>query len=299
MLRFKGLVAATFTPMHEDGSIAPEKVPMLVEHSLKNGMAGLFAIGSTGEFPSLTHEERRSMAEAFIGAAAGRIPVIINVGSCSVRESQALAEHAAEAGADAVCAMVPFYFRPPTVRELADCLKEIAKACARKPLYLYHVPCMTHANLPIRDLLPIMAQECPEFAGIKYTDENLCEFQRCVDYSDRFQNMFGRDEMLLASLAAGAEAGVGSTYNYFPRLYRELLKAYEAGDIERARSFQELTHRGIVLIGRYGMSSQKLYMKFAGLDVGPMRLPAPRLPLERELAFRRDIAEAGLDPWLG
>ena len=270
MLRFKGLVAATFTPMHEDGSIAPEKVPMLVEHSLKNGMAGLFAIGSTGEFPSLTHEERRSMAEAFIGAAAGRIPVIINVGSCSVRESQALAEHAAEAGADAVCAMVPFYFRPPTVRELADCLKEIAKACARKPLYLYHVPCMTHANLPIRDLLPIMAQECPEFAGIKYTDENLCEFQRCVDYSD-----------------------------HFPRLYRELLKAYEAGDIERARSFQELTHRGIVLIGRYGMSSQKLYMKFAGLDVGPMRLPAPRLPLERELAFRRDIAEAGLDPWLG
>lgn len=189
MLRFKGLVAATFTPMHEDGSIAPEKVPMLVEHSLKNGMAGLFAIGSTGEFPSLTHEERRSMAEAFIGAAAGRIPVIINVGSCSVRESQALAEHAAEAGADAVCAMVPFYFRPPTVRELADCLKEIAKACARKPLYLYHVPCMTHANLPIRDLLPIMAQECPEFAGIKYTDENLCEFQRCVDYSDRFQIM--------------------------------------------------------------------------------------------------------------
>ena len=158
---------------------------------------------------------------------------------------------------------------------------------------------MTHANLPIRDLLPIMAQECPEFAGIKYTDENLCEFQRCVDYSDRFQIMFGRDEMLLASLAAGAEAGVGSTYNYFPRLYRELLKAYEAGDIERARSFQELTHRGIVLIGRYGMSSQKLYMKFAGLDVGPMRLPAPRLPLERELAFRRDIAEAGLDPWLG
>ncbi len=299
MLKFKGLVAATFTPMKEDGSLATEKVPLLVEHAIKTGMAGLFAVGSTGEFPSLTHEERRIVGKAFIDAAKGRIPVIINVGSCSVRESQALAEHAVESGADAICAMVPFYFRPPTVRELADCLKEIARASGDKPLYLYHIPCMTHAHLPMVDLLRILQDECPTFAGIKFTDENIYEFQRCIDFSDRFQMLYGRDEMLLASLTAGAEAGVGSTYNYFPRLYQALLQAYAEGNIAGAAHYQELTHRGIVLIGKYGMPSQKMYMKFAGLEIGPMRLPFSRISTERELEFRRDIAAAGLDPWLG
>lgn len=299
MLKFKGLVAATFTPMHADGALAVEKIPMLTEHALKTGMAGLFAVGSTGEFPSLTDAERRIVGKAFIDAAAGRIPVIINVGSCSVRESQALAEHAVECGADAICAMVPFYFRPPTVRELADCLREIAKASGGKPLYLYHIPCMTHANLSMLELLRIMDGECETFAGVKFTDENLYEFQRCINSFDRFQMLYGRDEMLLASLTTGAKAGVGSTYNYFPRLYVELLNAYDAGDIEGAARYQELTHRGIALIGKYGMQSQKTYMKFAGLDIGPMRLPAPRLSAEREAEFRRDVSAAGLDPWLG
>ncbi|MBS1369017.1 MAG: N-acetylneuraminate lyase [Lentisphaeria bacterium] len=299
MLKFRGLVAATFTPMREDGSLALDKVPMLVEHLIKNEMAGLFAVGSTGEFPSLTHDERKVVGEAFIAAAAGRIPVIVNVGSCSVRESQLLAEHAVAAGADAICAMVPFYFRPPTVRELAECLKEIAKACGGRPLYLYHIPCMTHANLPMYDLLKIMESECPNFAGIKYTDENLYEFQRCTGFGDRFQMMYGRDEMLLASFVSGGEAGVGSTYNYFPRVYRGLVDAYRKGDFEEARRFQELSQRGIVMLGKYGMASQKMYMKFAGLDIGPMRLPAPRFSKERELEFRRAVSEAGLDPWLG
>lgn len=299
MLKFKGLVAAAFTPMHADGALATEKIPMLVEHALKTRMAGLFAVGSTGEFPSLTDAERRIVGKAYIEAAAGRIPVIVNVGSCSVRDSQGLAEHAVGCGADAICAMVPFYFRPPTVRELADCLKEIAKACGGRPLYLYHIPCMTHANLSMLELLRIMKEECETFAGVKYTDENLYEFQRCIDFSGRFQMLFGRDEMLLASLAVGAEAGVGSTYNYFPRLYLGLLDAWAAGDLAKAREFQALTHRGIALIGKYGMSSQKTYMKFAGLDIGPMRLPAPRISAEREAEFRRDVSAAGLDPWLG
>ena len=299
MLKFRGLIAAAFTPMHEDGTLNLDKVPMLVEHSIRTGMAGLFAVGSTGEFPSLTHDERKLVGDAFVAAAQGRIPVIVNVGSCSVRESRLLAEHAVEAGADALCAMAPFYFRPPSVRELAECLKEIAKSCGGRPLYLYHVPRLTHAELSMYDLLAVMAEECPEFSGIKFTDENLFEFERCVGFGKRFQMMYGRDEMLLASLVSGGEAGVGSTYNYFPRLYQELLKAYRMGNLEEARRFQELSQRGIALIGRYGMASQKMYMKFAGLDIGPMRLPAPRISRECEAEFRRMVSEAGLDPWLG
>jgi N-acetylneuraminate lyase len=158
---------------------------------------------------------------------------------------------------------------------------------------------MTHANLSMYELLRILKEECDTFAGVKYTDENLYEFQRCIDFSGRFQMLFGRDEMLLAALAVGAEAGVGSTFNFFPRLYRGILDAWAAGDIAKAHEYQELAHRCIIFIGRYGMPSQKLFMKFAGLDIGPMRLPAPRLSSERELEFRRGVSAAGLDPWLG
>ena len=299
-MKFKGLVVAANTPFQSDLELDLERIPSLTDYLVGQKLAGLFVCASSGEGSGLAAPERKAAAGAFIKAAAGRIPVIVHVGSDGVRESQELAAHAESAGADAIAAVAPYYFRPGSVAELVDAMAQISEAAPKLPFYFYHIPALTGVNFPVLDFLKAAEKRIPMLAGVKFTYENLMDFQLSLNYDpERFQLLFGRDEILLAGLALGAEGGVGSTYNYFPRLYRELLKAYEAGDIERARSFQELTHRGIVLIGRYGMSSQKLYMKFAGLDVGPMRLPAPRLPLERELAFRRDIAEAGLDPWLG
>ena len=218
---FKGLVAASYTPMHEDESIAPEVIAPLVDYAVRQRFAGLFAIGSTGEFPSLTMQERKTVAEVYIREAAGRIPVIVNVGSCSFRESAELAAHAAAAGADAICAIAPFYFRPETVRDLAEFIKRIAPACDGRPLYLYHAPGITGVNLPMSEFVKIMLDEVPNFAGIKFTNENLCEFERCAALGkDRIQMMFGRDEMLLGALAMGAQAGVGTTFNYLPKIYR-------------------------------------------------------------------------------
>ena len=298
--KFKGLVAAAYTPMHEDESIAPEKIAPLVEYAVRQKFAGLFAVGSTGEFCSLTVEERKLVAKTYIREAAGRIPVIENIGSCSYRESAELAAHAAAAGADALCAIAPYYFRPETVRDLAEFIKRIAPACDGKPLYLYHAPGITHVNLPMSEFVKIMLDEVPNFAGIKFTNENLCEFERCVALGgDRIQMMFGRDEMLLGALAMGAEAGVGTTFNYLPKIYRGVIEAFEAGDMAKARSFMELSHRAVAISARYGLASIKVFMKFAGIDPGPMRSPVNRLNAEEERNFREELSRAGLDEYIG
>ena len=298
--KFKGLVAAAYTPMHEDESIAPEKIAPLVEYAVRQKFAGLFAVGSTGEFCSLTVEERKLVAKTYIREAAGRIPVIVNIGSCSYRESAELAAHAAAAGADALCAIAPYYFRPETVRDLAEFIKRIAPACDGKPLYLYHAPGITHVNLPMSEFVKIMLDEVPNFAGIKFTNENLCEFERCDALGgDRIQMMFGRDEMLLGALAMGAEAGVGTTFNYLPKIYRGVIEAFEAGDMAKARSFMELSHRAVAISARYGLASIKVFMKFAGIDPGPMRSPVNRLNAEEERNFREELSRAGLDEYIG
>lgn len=298
--KFKGLVAAAYTPMHEDESIAPEKIAPLVEYAVRQKFAGLFAVGSTGEFCSLTVEERKLVAKTYIREAAGRIPVIVNIGSCSYRESAELAAHAAAAGADALCAIAPYYFRPETVRDLAEFIKRIAPACDGKPLYLYHAPGITHVNLPMSEFVKIMLDEVPNFAGIKFTNENLCEFERCVALGGgRIQMMFGRDEMLLGALAMGAEAGVGTTFNYLPKIYRGVIEAFEAGDMAKARSYMELSHRAVAISARYGLASIKVFMKFAGIDPGPMRSPVNRLNAEEERNFREELSRAGLDEYIG
>jgi len=102
-----GLVAATFTPLTQDGAVDLDTVPALVDHLARVGVAGLYINGSTGEGPSLTIEERRRLAEAYIGAARGRLATIVQVGTNSTRESRELAAHAAGIGADAVSSTPP------------------------------------------------------------------------------------------------------------------------------------------------------------------------------------------------
>ena len=100
--RFKGLIAATFTPMQADGGLNLDVAPSIVEHLRGEGIAGLYVVGSTGEGVSLTGEERRATAEAFVRAASGRMPVIVQVGHNSIAEARQLAAHAERIGASAI-----------------------------------------------------------------------------------------------------------------------------------------------------------------------------------------------------
>ncbi len=102
MKQLSGLIAATFTPMHEDGSVNLAPIPAIVDRLVNNEVGGLYVCGSTGEGPALTSAERRDVREAYVNATAGRIPVVVHVGHASYWEARDLAKHAAAIGADAL-----------------------------------------------------------------------------------------------------------------------------------------------------------------------------------------------------
>ncbi|MFA6292601.1 MAG: dihydrodipicolinate synthase family protein [Victivallales bacterium] len=286
MLKFKGLVAASFTPMRADGSIALDKVPELVSHALKHKLSALFVNGTTGEFAALSFDERIRLAEAFLKSAKGKLPIIVHAGSASVDESANLARHACDNGADAVATLAPFYFRPGDIRALVEALKTVAAVCAPLPFYFYHIPSLTGVNFRVYEMLPLLLEEIPNFAGVKFTNEDLMDYQRSVDFcGNRAQIMFGRDEILLAGLALGAEAAVGSTYNFAPRIYQRILDAFAKGNLAEARHWQERSQALISFLPRYGFGVQKVMMKLAGVDVGPARQPVTNLTpaVEKEL----------------
>jgi N-acetylneuraminate lyase len=298
-IRYTGLFAAAFTPMQEDGSLNLERIPSIVDHLIKVGISGLYVCGATGEGPSLSSEERRAVAEAYVKAAAGRRPVIIQVGHNSLTEARGLASHAVTIGADAISAMPPLCYMIGSVKTLIDCLGQIAAAAPTLPIFYYHIPSVTGVNLDMVEFLREGGRRLPNLAGIKYTHSAIEEYQTCLELDNRrFNILFGRDEMLLAALAAGAEGAIGSTYNLAGPLYRKIMAAFERGDLDEARKGQALAVEMIRVCLRYrGQPAFKAAMKLLGLDCGPNRLPLETLTLDEANALKKELDDIGFFDW--
>jgi len=238
----------------------------------------MYVCGSTGEGPSLSSDERRAVAQAYVEAAAGRLPVIVQVGHDSVAEACDLAAHAKHIGARAVSAMPPRYYGFPDVNVLIECLARIASACDL-PFYYYHIPELSGISLDVIDFLRRAADPIPNLAGLKYTACGLDEYQGCLELAEgRFDVLFGHDEMLIAALAVGATGAVGSTYNFAAPLYLRLWEAFDRGDLVEARRQQSLSQRMIRTMCRYrGQPAFKAAMRLIGVDCGPNRLPMKTL----------------------
>jgi N-acetylneuraminate lyase len=298
-LPLNGLITAAFTPMHVDGSLAPERVGPMVDHLVQQQVASVFVCGTTGEGPSLAIEERQTLAEAFVEAAKGRLPVIVHVGHNSLAEARRLAAHAQQIGADAVSAVAPSYFKPASAEALVRSLAEVTAAAPELPFYYYHIPSMTGVTVDLMELLERARDELPTMAGLKYTAATLDELMTLLDFDPaRFDVFFGRDEMLLAGLTVGVRGFIGSTYNFAPQLYRRLLDAFARGDLEEARRCQARAVAMIRVILRYGaMAGQKAVMPLVGLDCGPVRLPLLPLSPAETTALEAELRSIGFFDW--
>jgi N-acetylneuraminate lyase len=293
--RLNGLVAATFTPMHADGALNLGQVETVVEHLIGSGVAGLYVCGTTGEGPSLSNEEREAVVTAHVAAARGRVPVIVQVGHTSLCEAARLASHAQAAGAQGISAVAPWYFKPASVEVLVDCLAVITAAAPDLPFYYYHLPSVTGVDLNVCELLRLAADGLPTLAGIKYTAASVDEYQACIEYAGgRFDILFGRDEMLLSGLAAGARGAVGSTYNYLAPLYRRVIDAFGHSDLDEARRLQGLAVRLVhAIVRRRGLAGLKATMQVLGLDCGPTRLPVATLSPDEIKTLRNELETLG------
>jgi len=285
--------------MQEDGSLNLAQIPPIVDYLIGAGLTGLYVCGATGEGPSLSSEERRAVAAAYVKAVAGRLTVIVQIGHNSLTEARDLASHAESIGADAISAMPPLCYKFTSVKTLIDCLAHIADAAPTLPLFYYHIPLVTSMNFDMVEFLREGGRRLPNLAGIKYTHSALEEYQTCLQIENqRFQILFGRDEMLLAALAVGAKGAIGSTYNLAGPLYRKVIEAFERGDLEEARKCHTLAVEMIRICFRYrGLPAFKAAMKLLGLDCGPNRLPLETLSPHETKALRQELDNIGFFDW--
>jgi N-acetylneuraminate lyase len=275
MNKIEGLVAASFTPFHPDGSINKEMIPEIVDKLVADGLKGIFVCGSTGEGPNMTTTERMIVAEEFVKAAAKRLLIIIHVGHNSIAEAKMLAAHAADIGADAFSSVAAFYFKPVSVQNLANCIAEIASGAPDLPFYYYHIPHLTGVTMDMIEFLQLASPLIPNLAGIKYTASSIHEFQACLNYENgKFDVLFGSDELLLPALAVGAKGAIGSTYSFAAPVYQQTINYFNNGDIEASQKNHFYMVKIISLLLKYpSIPAQKAMLKMLGWDLGPSRLP--------------------------
>ncbi|MCR9117868.1 MAG: dihydrodipicolinate synthase family protein [bacterium] len=297
-IRLQGLVAATYTPLSSDGGVNVNVIPQMVDHLLSQGVAGLYVCGSTGEGMSLTSDERRTVAQAYVEATAGRVPVIIQVGHNSVAEARQLAEHAQQIGANVVSATCPSYFKVGDCETLVQSMAEIAGGAPDLPFYYYHIPSLTGSAIDITEFMD-RSEGIPNLVGLKYTDTKLFEYQHCVELRDgAFDVVWGCDEMLLGALATGAAAAIGSTYNIAAPLYTRIIEAFNAGDLEAARRAQSLSVLMVRTLCRYPFhSAMKAVLAMQGIEVGDVRLPQNQLAKSDLTTLRNDLTKIGFFDW--
>ena len=290
-----GLIAAPYTLFNSDFSLNLKAVPLIAEHLVRQKVNGAFVVGSTGEYASLTQEERIALAEAWRKAAGSQLKLIVHVGHNSVYDCRALARHAESIGADAIAALMPSYFRPRTIEATVEFCRQIAEAAPHTPFYYYHIPDMTGVNLEMAALLPEIRRRVPTFRGIKFTHSNMMDYSLTVaDAGPDYDILFGRDEILLAGLAMGARGAVGSTYNYSAELYHKLLAAHAGAHTAEAREHQVYIQRAILpLLKHGGHPAGKAIMALVGIDCGPARPPFSALAGEKLAALRADLEAIG------
>ncbi len=299
--RLTGLIAAVHTPMQADGSLRIEQVEQQLAHLLRSGVHGVFVAGTTGEGLSLTMEERMALSSRWIEAARGTdMKVLIHVGHNSLPAARALAEHAGQCGAWGISAMAPCFFKPAGIPELITFLEGIAAAAPSIPFYFYDIPALTGVNLSMVEFLGLGCARLPNLAGIKYTNEDLAQFQECGGLDDgAYDILFGCDEALLAGLALGAQGAVGSSYNFAASLYRRILSAYDKGDLDTARAQQRQAALMIGLLKGYGYSAAaKAVMAMVGVDCGPVRPPLKQISKDRIRSLRQDLETIGFFEWV-
>ncbi len=301
IVKYEGLVAAPFTPMNSDFTVNYSLIPEYYDFLERNGVIGAFINGSTGEGPSLTQKEKHIQAAEWVRCmkAGGKVRIINLVGGTSYSECIENAIFSAEIGTSAIAVVAPYYYKPSDELHLAEFVARIGESVPEMPVYFYHIPSLTGVCISMSGFIRRISGMLPNFAGIKYTNEDFMDFMQCLDYDGgRYDLLWGRDENLLPALSTGCRGAVGSTYNYAAPLYLSLIDSFNKGDLLNARNLQMISVKMISLSGKYGgMGTGKAFMKYAGLDCGKSRSPVKNMSDDSYARFVEDVKALNLDAY--
>ena len=289
---FKGSLVALITPMREDGSIDEKAYAEFVDWQIREGTDGLVPVGTTGESPTLSHDEHKRVVEITIEVAKGRVPVIAGAGSNSTEEAIDLTRHARKAGADAALIVTPYYNKP-TQEGMYLHFTAIADA-VDLPIIIYNIPPRSVIDMSVETMARLARHR--NIIGVKDATANLARpLQTRRACGPEFCQLSGEDHTALAFNAAGGVGCISVTANVAPRLCAEMQGAWRAGRLSEAMAIQD---RLLVLHDALFSETSPGPVKYAasllGKTANKCRLPlAP--PAEATRArVRAAMTEAGL-----
>jgi N-acetylneuraminate lyase len=231
-----GLCAAPFTPMTPTGSVCYESIAKHVEECVAQGVTTVFVNGTTGEGYTMSLPERKAIVEHWVKLSKGRLKVIVMLACEALPEMLELAEHAFDAGVQAVSLQPSVFFKPEGISAIIGLLDLVASHSRGLPLYYYHIPSKTGVNIRCDLLLDAVAGaqaggRLRTFRGIKYSDPDLHILANCIhSHGGAFDVAYGKDEQMLGALAMGAKGFVGSTYNYSGKASNKVIELFNKGE---------------------------------------------------------------------
>ena len=235
MAKFTGSITALLTPF-KNGKVDEKGFQSFVEWQIGEGINGLVPCGTTGESPTLTHDEHKRVVELCIEAAKKRVPVIAGTGSNSTAEAIELTQHAEQAGADAALVVLPYYNKPTPEGQYQH-FKAIHDSTGL-PIFIYNVPPRSAVDMNV-DTMARLAK-LPRIVGVKDATADLCRPIRTKLAIDKdFIMLSGEDGTALPFLAQGGVGCISVTSNVAPRLTAEMHKAWRAGDLKTAMQINE------------------------------------------------------------
>ncbi|MCL7418533.1 MAG: dihydrodipicolinate synthase family protein, partial [Halalkalicoccus sp.] len=254
------------------------------------GAHGVFPLGTNGEFPLLTGEERKGVVEA-VTEEIDEVPVIAGVGAPSTYETVEAAEHAESVGADGLVVVTPYYY-PLDGEAALNHYRRVAEA-VDLPVYVYHIPSKTGNALSL-DTLADLA-EIENLAGVKDSSKDVPWLAQAIDAHPELTFLAGSDSLLFPGLEIGCSGMVSAVANVFPELVVDLFEAYDAGDEDRARELQSDVYdvRDAIKYGAY-MAGVKSALPHVGFEAGPLRSPLRTMDEESEDAMVADLEDLGL-----
>ena len=290
---FRGSMTALVTPFAKDGSVDEKAFAAFVDWQIGEGTKGLVPVGTTGESPTLSHDEHKRVVEVCVEAAAGRAPVIAGAGSNNTAEAIELAEHAEQAGADALLVVTPYYNKP-TQRGLYAHFKAVAEATSL-PIFIYNIPPRSVIDMS-PETMGRLVHDFSNIVGVKDATAKLDRVsEQRMSCGKDFIQLSGEDATALGFNAQGGVGCISVTANVAPRLCSEFQAAMSAGDYATALDYQDRLmplHKAIFM--EPGLAGAKYALSRLGKVDNSVRSPLTTVEAATEKAIDAAMVHAGL-----
>lgn len=289
--KFTGILPALVTPFCEDNkTINVDATKKILDLHLSQGANGFYILGGTGEGLVMARKEREIMCETVVQHIGGKKPIINHIAAMNFNEAVELAKHAEKAGCDAIAAVPPSFFYY-SENDIYEYYKKLANSVSI-PLVIYYHPA---AQKDMSAKLIARIFEIDNVTGVKWSSNNFFELMKLKDMTHGEMNIInGPDELLVSGLAAGADAGIGSTYNIMLPQFVSIYEHFKKGEMADALQEQIKVNRVIDTLLKYGVvPAVKHACKLMGIDVGKGSFPMNQFGAEDAAALDAALKDAG------